>query len=58
MSIAEIIITASLLLLLTLGISSGIKSSIENEQGKLMKQCMDDGKKEYECVSMLRRGRQ
>ena len=26
------------------------------EQESLMQQCMEDGHKEYECVSMLRRG--
>jgi hypothetical protein len=27
----------------------------DRAQARLMKQCMDDGHKEYECVAMLRR---
>lgn len=29
--------------------------SMVAEDSRLLKQCLDDGKKEYECVSMLRR---
>ena len=30
----------------------------DNEKDRLLKQCMEDGKKEYECVSLLRRQHQ
>lgn len=44
--------------LIGLGVISVIvvlASMITTQDARLLKQCMDDGKKEYECVSMLRR---
>ena len=30
-------------------------SEIESEHNRLIKQCMDDGKKEYECEALMRK---
>jgi formate hydrogenlyase subunit 4 len=48
-----------LLLMLVLAVPLGIWGSIRaaDNQQELIQQCLDDGKKKYECVSLLRRRR-
>lgn len=48
------IIVAFLIMLTVLGL---LFMDVSANQSRLMKACMDDGHKEYECVSMLRMGR-
>jgi len=42
------------LVFLLIGLTFGFYFSVQNDQ-RLIKQCLADGRKEYECVSMLKK---
>lgn len=53
----KVLLTFLIILTVIFSGSYYFSSKLESENDRLLVQCMDDGKKEYECVSMLRRNR-